>query len=117
MTIAYLRIDERPVPEFTVVDHIPYDQKLEVTPYPKAGDPNPIVKLGVVNTSGGETRWVNTFKYTPEDFLITRVTWSPDSKSVVYQAQNREQTFLDLNFADRSTGESRTAIHETRRRG
>ena len=35
--LAYLRLDERPVPEFTVVDHIPYDQGLEVTPYPKAG--------------------------------------------------------------------------------
>ncbi|HEV8367856.1 MAG TPA: DPP IV N-terminal domain-containing protein [Pyrinomonadaceae bacterium] len=112
-SIAYLRIDERPVPEFSVVDHIPYDQKVEITPYPKAGDPNPIVKLGMVNAAGGETRWVNTFKYQPEDFLITRLTWKPDSKGVVYQAQNREQTFLDLNFADRSTGESRTAIHET----
>jgi len=112
-SIAYLRIDERPVPEFSVVDHIPYDQKVEVTPYPKAGDPNPIVKLGIVSAAGGDTRWVNTFKYQPEDFLITRVTWKPDSKTVVYQAQNREQTFLDLNFADRSTGESRTAIHET----
>src|SRR5262249_35230572 len=39
--LAYLRLDETPVPEFTVVDHIPYDQKLEVTTYPKAGDPNP----------------------------------------------------------------------------
>jgi dipeptidyl-peptidase-4 len=112
-SIAYLRFDERPVPEFTVVDHIPYDQKLEVTPYPKAGDPNPIVKLGVVNAAGGETRWVNTFKYQPEDFLITRVSWNPDGKSVVYQAQNREQTFLDLNFADAKTGESKTVIRET----
>ena len=50
-SIAYLRIDERPVPEFSVVDHIPYDQKVEVTAYPKAGDPNPIVKLGIVNAA------------------------------------------------------------------
>src|ERR1041385_2807017 len=112
-SIAYLRIDERPVPEFTVVDHIPYDQKVEVTPYPKAGDPNPIVKLGVVNAAGGDTRWMNTFKYQPEDFLITRVTWTPDSKTVVFQAQNREQTFLDVNFADASDGKSHNVIHET----
>ena len=112
-SIAYLRFDERPVPEFTVVDHIPYDQKIEITPYPKAGDPNPIVKLGVVNAAGGETRWMNTYKYQPEDFLITRVTWTPDGKSVVYQAQNREQTFLDLNFADVKSGESKTVVRET----
>lgn len=112
-SIAFLRIDESPVPEFTVVDHIPYDQKLEVTAYPKAGDPNPIVKLGVVNAAGGDIRWVDTFKYQPEDFLISRVTWTPDGEKVVYQAQNREQTFLDLNFADPRNGKSSNVIHET----
>ena len=57
------------MPEFTVVDHIPYHQNVEVTPYPKAGDPNPIVKLGVVNAAGGDIRWVDTFKYQPADFF------------------------------------------------
>lgn len=112
-SIAFLRIDDTPVPEFTVVDHIPYDQKLEVTAYPKAGDPNPIVKLGVVNAAGGATRWVDTFKYHPTDLLIVRVTWTPDSRKVVYQAQNREQTFLDLNFADARDGKSETVLRET----
>lgn len=112
-TIAFLRFDENPVPEFTVVDHIPYDQNVEVTPYPKAGDPNPIVKLGVISAAGGDIRWVDTFKYQPADLLISRVTWSPDSKNVVYQAQNREQTFLDVNFADARDGKSRNVLHET----
>jgi dipeptidyl-peptidase-4 len=112
-SIAFLRIDESPVPEFTVVDHIPYDEKLEVTAYPQAGDPNPIVKLGVVNAAGGDIRWIDTFKYQPEDFLISRVTWTPDGEKVVFQAQNREQTFLDVNFADPRTGKSNTVIHET----
>ena len=112
-SIAYLRFDETPVPEFTVVDHIPYHQKLEVTAYPKAGDPNPLVTLGVVNAAGGDTRWIDTFKYQPADLLISRVTWTPDSKKVVYQAQNREQTFLDVNFADATDGKSANIIHET----
>ncbi|HEX7772344.1 MAG TPA: DPP IV N-terminal domain-containing protein, partial [Pyrinomonadaceae bacterium] len=112
-TIAFLRFDENPVPEFTVVDHIPLYQKVEVTAYPKAGAPNPIVKLGVVNAAGGEIRWIDTFKYQPADLLISRVTWSPDSKNVVYQAQNREQTFLDVNFADARSGKSTNVIHET----
>ena len=112
-TITFLRFDENPVPEFTVVDHIPYEQRVEVTPYPKAGDPNPIVKLGVVNATGGDIRWVDTFKYQPADLLISRVAWSPDSRKIVYQAQNREQTFLDLNFADARDGKSNNVIHET----
>ena len=111
--IAYLHLDEHPVPEYTVVDHIPYDQNLEVTPYPKAGDPNPIVSLGVVNAAGGPSRWIDTYKYQPMDFLISRVTWTPDGKKVVFQAQNREQTFLDLNFADPKDGKSSTVLHES----
>lgn len=110
--IAYLRLDENPVQEFTVVDHIPYRQNLEVTPYPKAGDPNPIVQLGVVNAAGGATRWIDTYKYQPADLLITRVSWTPDSKKVAYQAQNREQTFLDLNFGDAKAGKSENVFRE-----
>ena len=111
--LAYLRLDENPVHEFTVVDHIPYRQNVEVTPYPKAGDPNPVVQLGVIKATGGATRWIDTYKYQPSDFLIVRVSWTPDSKKVVYQAQNREQTFLDLNFADASNGKSNTVVRET----
>ena len=112
-SLAFLRFDENPVPEFTVVDHIPYYQNVEVTPYPKAGAPNPIVKLGVVNAAGGDIRWIDTFKYQPADLLIVRVAWTPDGKKVVYQAQNREQTFLDVNFADARDGKSTNIIHET----
>src|SRR5215470_5945428 len=66
-SIAFLRFDETPVPEFTVVDHIPYDQNLEVTRYPKAGDPNPIVKLGVVNIPTRKITWINTLTHEPVD--------------------------------------------------
>jgi dipeptidyl-peptidase 4 len=111
--LAYLRFDETPVPEFTVVDHIPYHQELEVTPYPKAGDPNPLVKLGVVNAVGGATRWIDTYAYQPSDLLVVRVAWTPDSKRVAYQAQNREQTFLDLNFADAGDGKSSRVLRES----
>jgi dipeptidyl-peptidase-4 len=111
--IAYLRIDEGPVNLFTVIDHIPHLQESEVTPYPKAGDPNPFVKLGVVSAAGGDTRWIDTFKYDGGEFLIVRVGWTPDSKKVCYQIQNREQTWLDLNFADPATGRSETLFRET----
>jgi dipeptidyl-peptidase-4 len=111
--LAYLRLDENPVPEFTVVDHIPYAQTVEVTPYPKAGDPNPNVRLGVIDAAGGTTQWIDTEKYQSADFLIVRVSWTPDSRKVVYQAQNREQTFLDLNFAGSEDGKTVTVLRET----
>ena len=111
--IAFLRLDEHPVPEFPVVDHIPLDQKLESTPYPKAGDPNPIVKLGVVGAAGGDVRWVDTYKYPAEDLLIVRVGWFPDSKKIWFMAQNREQTFIDLNSANPDDGKSANLFRES----
>ncbi|HEX8722547.1 MAG TPA: S9 family peptidase [Pyrinomonadaceae bacterium] len=111
--IAYLSIDERPVHAFPVVDHIPRRQVLEDTPYPLAGDPNPLARLGVVGAANGETRWVKTEGYEPADFLVVRVSWSPDSRRVVYQAQNREQTFLDLNAAEPATGDTSRLFRET----
>jgi len=111
--IAYLRLDERPVHRFTVVDQVPHFQTIETTPYPKAGDPNPKVQLGVVSAAGGPTRWIDISGYEPAQPLISRVAWTPDSRKVAYQIQNRQQTWLDLNFADAADGSSTTAIHET----
>ena len=113
--IAFLRLDEAPVPTFAVVDHIPPNQELEITPYPKAGDPNPLVRLGIVDVRDKQAHWVDTSKYQPNDLLIVRVAWTPDGRQVAYQAQNREQTFLDLNYAHPSDGKSTNVLHETSR--
>ncbi len=61
--LAFLRIDDTPVPSYPVVDHIPYEQHVEQWDYPKAGDPNPIVRLGVARVTGGSPTWVDTSRY------------------------------------------------------
>ena len=109
--LAFLSTDERDVPRFTVVDHIPYHLDLEVYPYPKAGDPNPRVRLGVVPASGGETVWVNPGGYGNQETLIVNVGFSPGGE-LWYQVQDRTQTFLDLHRADARTGESGRVLRE-----
>jgi len=115
--LAFLRIDDTPVPSYPVVDHIPYEQNVEQWAYPKAGDPNPVVKLGISRISGGlganAVTWVDTSKYSPANQLIVRVGWSPDSRGVVYAVQNRTQTWLDLNRADAASGKPDTILHES----
>jgi dipeptidyl-peptidase 4 len=111
--IAFLQLDERPVPEYTVVDHIPYRPLLEVTDYPKPGDPNPLVKLGVANIATGAAVWVDVSPSATADFLIVDVDWTPDARQVVYQIQDREQTWLDLNLADVDSGRTRKLLRET----
>ncbi len=111
--IVYLQLDEAQVKDFTVVDHIPNQQNLEVYAYPKAGTPNPAARLGVVNAVGGETKWVDLFRYQGAEPLIVRVGWKPDSSKVVFEITDREQTWLDLNFVDPRNGKVETAFRET----
>jgi dipeptidyl-peptidase-4 len=111
--IAYIQLDERPVKRFTVVDHIPYMQTVETTPYPKAGYPNPIARLFTVKTSGAPPQEVNTDRYGGAEFLIVAVDWTPDSSNVAFQIQNREQTWLDLDTTDASGTNTKTILRET----
>ena len=131
--LAFLQLDEQPVPEFTLVDHIPARQDVEVFDYPKAGDPNPTVRLGIVSAGGRVTRrdafevneanlasaepagvtWADTRKYSAAEHLIVNVSWTPDSRQVTFQVQDREQVWLDFNSADRSTGAVKTLFRET----
>lgn len=111
--LAFLQIDDRNVPDYTVVDHIPYRPLLEVTAYPKAGDKNPTVKLAVARIDEGNAVWADLSSYASTEILIVDVDWTPDAKKVIYQVQDREQTWLDLDFADAATGAPTRVLRET----
>ena len=110
--IAFLRIDDTPVRSYPVIDHIPYEQNVEQWDYPKAGDPNPLARLGVARVTGGVT-WADISKYTASDILIVRVGWTQDGTRVTYEVENRTQTWLDLNVADAASGAATNLLHET----
>ncbi len=110
--IAFLRLDEKNVPKYTLVDDITTRPTLEVYPYPKAGDPNPVATLGIVDVAGGAPRFADLGKYAGTDTLIVDVAWRPDGR-VVFQVQDREQTWLDLNVADPASGAVTTLFRET----
>ena len=109
--VAFLQLDEKAVPEYTLVDDTSYHPTVERWKYPKAGDANPIARLGVLSTATASLRWIDTTTYA--DFLIVNVGWTPDSHDVVYQVQDRRQTWLDLNRAEARTGNSRNILRET----
>jgi dipeptidyl-peptidase-4 len=111
--LAFLQLNEKPVPEYTVIDHVPYRPTLEVTDYPKAGDPNPTVRLGIASAAGGGPVWADHGTYAGTDILIVNVDWTPDSRQVLHQVQDREQTWLDLNAADPAGGQIRKVLRET----
>lgn len=111
--LALLRLDESPVQEFVLVGDHPARPPVEKTNYPKTGEANPNVDLGVVDLDqGNETRWFDLSRYPIEDRLIVRVTWAPDGKEVLFQVQNREQTWLDMLAGDAVTGGVRKVFRE-----
>jgi dipeptidyl-peptidase-4 len=110
--LAFLRLDDTPVPTYVTVDDIPYDQVVEHWRWPKAGDPNPLVTLGIVRADGGPIVWTRSDHYPEHDRLITAVGWTPDSRRVVHHVTDRTQTWLDLNTADVSSGATRTLFRE-----
>ncbi len=110
--IALLRLDESPVPEFTLVSDTPTRPIVEVENYPKAGDPNPHVDLGVVDVRGGAMRWFDLSRYGNQELLISRVQWHPGSGEVYFQVQDRVQSWLDLLAGDPRDGRVRVVIEE-----
>lgn len=110
--LAFLRLDESAVHRFSVVDHLPYRQELEETSYPKAGDPNPEVQLGVVRTRDGRVVWLDLSAYQGTEILIVQVGWSRDGSRVLFQVQDREQRWLDLNEAHPDTGKVGRLLRE-----
>lgn len=111
--IVYLQLDESAVKDFTVVNHLTNQQDLEIYAYPKAGQPNPTARLGVVNAFGGATQWIDLFRYQSVEPLIVRVGWKPDSGKVIFCISNREQNWVDVNLADPANGKVETLFRET----
>ena len=99
--IAFLELDETPLTPFVVMDHLPVLGKSEVTNYPKAGDSNPLVRVGVTSAAEpSKIQWIDLSAYKDEEIVVSAVTWSQDGSQLMLQIQNREQTWLDLIATD-----------------
>jgi len=109
-SIAYLQFDIAHEPVFPQVFLLKQHGLLEPERYPKAGDPNAEVRLGVVPAEGGETRWMDLGE--PRNNLFARVTWLPLSKELAIERLPRIQNKLGLLIANIQTCNARTVIHE-----
>jgi dipeptidyl-peptidase-4 len=113
--LAYLHTDDNPVPLYylnALEDTDGLHGRLEITPYPKPGDPNPKVKMGVVDLTTGKTTWIRTDENI--DQYIAWPSWTPDSKKLMVQVLNRDQNDMRFILADVNTGDFTEVYHETR---
>ena len=109
--IAYLQFDVSREPLYPQVDLLPLPPRYEPQRYPKAGEPNAEVRLGVVAASGGPTRWMDLGQ--TRDMLFARFYWLPDSSGIAVQRLNRVQNRQYLLIADAASGVSRIILEES----
>ena len=109
-SVAYLQLDISREPIFPQVSLLNTRGQLEPERYPKPGDPNADVRVGIIPATGGTTKWMDLGE--TRDHLIARVNWLPTSDCVAVEKLNRVQNRMDLLFANTTTGQSQTVIHE-----
>ncbi len=113
--IAFLRFDDTGVRQVTLVEQATAGLETETESYPKAGERNPTVRLGVVTVGGGPVGWVRTNDYPGADTLLIRAEWTPDSQHVYFYVQDRTQTWLDVCRAPREGGDATRLLRDTTR--
>ena len=100
--IAFFRSDQSEVPVFPIYSAKGQDGFLKMTRYPKVGEPNPEVRIGIIDLDRPEeTVWADFNR--DEDQYFGKPFWSADSRFLFVQREPRIQQHLDLfrvNAAD-----------------
>src|SRR3569833_663491 len=101
--IAFLQFDQSNVPEFTLINYTDsLYPKLTRYHYPKPGQTNSAVRLGVVRAAGGFVRWAKV----PGDqrnIYIQRIGWA-DSSTAICQQMNRLQNTNNIWLVNAKSG-------------
>jgi dipeptidyl-peptidase-4 len=104
--IAFLQFDQSNVPEFTLINYTDsLYPKLTRYHYPKPGQTNSAVLLGVVSASGGPVRWMKV-PGDPRNIYIARFGWA-NSDEIIFQQLNRLQNTNNLWLANAKSGDVR----------
>jgi dipeptidyl-peptidase-4 len=107
--ICYMRFDDSPVPVFPI--YVIKDQHgfVEKEFYPKAGDKNPEVKLGVVDIENQKKTWAD-FNEKDDQYFGTPI-WTPTGQLWV-QWMNRGQDNLKIYDIDLNSGAKTEVYNE-----
>ncbi|WP_293934377.1 S9 family peptidase [Sphingobacterium sp. UBA6645] len=108
--LAFMRFDDTNVPMFPIYVSKGQHGYLEETRYPKAGDPNPEVKVGFVKVEGSPVVWASFNE--KDDQYFGQPYWSFDSQSIMVQWMNRDQTNLKFYAVNPNDGSKSEIYNE-----
>jgi len=108
--LAFMRFDDTNVPMFPINGSTGQHGYVEKTRYPKAGDPNPEVKIGFVPSAGGAIVWAD-FNEKDDQYFGTPY-WSYDGSNMMVQWMNRGQDNLKFYAVKPETGAKKEIYNE-----
>jgi dipeptidyl-peptidase-4 len=112
-SIAFMRMDDTRVPLFPLYFENGQHGGLENTRYPKAGDPNPTVRIGIVPAQGGAITWADFNEQ--EDQYFGMPYWKPDGKALWVQWMNRGQDTLKIYEVNTAAGSKKLLYEEVQK--
>lgn len=107
--IVFMRMDDTKVPLFPIYSETGQHGYSENTRYPKAGDPNPTVRIGITPVDGGSVTWADFNE--KDDQYFGMPYWTPDGQQLLVQWMNRGQDQLIIYHVDTRTG-SKTPLYK-----
>ncbi|KYP14322.1 DPP IV N-terminal domain-containing protein [Flavihumibacter sp. CACIAM 22H1] len=110
--LAFMRFDESGMPVFPIYVADGQHGSLENNRYPKPGDKNPAVKIGVVNIQTGTTTWAD-FNEKEDQYFGTPV-WTPGGELWI-SWMNRGQDQLKVYKVDLATGSKNLVYEESQK--
>jgi dipeptidyl-peptidase-4 len=110
--IAYWQLDTEGTPVFTMINNT--DElypTLKEFPYPKVGETNAAMRIGVMPASGGKTQWMD-IPGDPRQHYLVRMNWAGNSEQLLIQQLTRKQHINRAFISDIKTGRSQELLRE-----
>ena len=111
--IAFMHMDQSMVPMFPIYSEVGQQGFLEETRYPKAGNRNPEVKIGIVAPDNNQIVWADF--NAKDDQYFGMPVWRPDGSSLLVSWMNRDQNTLKIFDVNLTDGTKKPFYEETQK--
>jgi len=111
--IAFFRTDDSPIAPYIITDGPGTHGYVETERYPKVGDKNPEVKVGIVNPAGGAVVFADF--NSNDDQYFGAPFWTNDGSSLWVQWMNRKQNNLKIYAVDPASGSKKQLYDEVQK--
>ena len=113
-SIAYWEEDESMVKQFTMINQLGQYPQTKKIRYPKAGEQNPHLRIGIARVKGAGRKWIDSAKV--DNDYLPWMEWNGDEK-VSFLKMSRDQKSWDLFVSERATGHSYKVLSEVDKSG